>query len=132
MVSNAAQIKLDALNPLLKIGLSNLIVSIIAFTISSAVISLFIGGSVLTGTVIGIINLSVLTKTIKTSFLFDPDRAQRFVIKRYYLRLIVTFFVIGILIAKNLVNPVGLIIGLTIITITTLVSTIYFAKREEF
>ncbi|HAG51303.1 MAG: hypothetical protein A2X87_04845 [Deltaproteobacteria bacterium GWC2_42_51] len=132
MVSNAAQIKLGALNPLLKIGLSNLIVSIIAFTISSAAISLFIGGSVLTGTVIGIINLSVLTKTIKTSFLFDADRAQRFVIKRYYLRLIVTFFVIGILIAKNLVNPVGLIIGLTIITITTLVSTIYFAKREEF
>lgn len=132
MVSNAAQIKLGALNPLLKIGLGNLIVSIIAFTISSAVISLFIGGSVLTGTVIGIINLSVLTKTIKTSFLFDPDRAQRFVIKRYYLRLIVTFFVIGILIVKNLVNPVGLIIGLTIITITTLVSTIYFAKREEF
>lgn len=132
MVSNAAQIKLGALNPLLKIGLGNLIVSIIAFTISSAVISLFIGGSVLTGTVIGIINLSVLTKTIKTSFLFDPDRAQRFVIKRYYLRLIVTFFVIGILIVKNLVNPVGLIIGLTIITITTLVSTIYFAKKGEF
>lgn len=132
MVSNAAQIKLGALNPLLKIGLGNLIVSIIAFTISSAVISLFIGGSVLTGTVIGIINLSVLTKTIKTSFLFDPDRAQRFVIKRYYLRLIVTFFVIGILIVKNLINPVGLIIGLTIITITTLVSTIYFAKKGEF
>ena len=125
MVPNAIQqINFDILHPLfVKVGRANLIISAI-------VSSTFMVLSVIIVTVIGMANLSILARTVKSGFLFKPDNAQRFVITRYYIRFIATIFIIGILVSKNLANPVGLIIGFSIVIITTLTTTIYFAKKE--
>ena len=131
MVPNAIQqINFDILHPLfVKVGRANLIISAIAFIITAIVSSTFVVLSVIIGTVIGMANLSILARTVKSGFLFKPDNAQRFVITRYYIRFIATIFIIGILVSKNLADPVGLIIGFSIIMITTLLAAIYFSKH---
>ena len=124
------QINFDILHPLfVRVGRANLIISAIAFIITAIVSSTFMVLSVIIGTVIGMANLSILARTVKSGFLFKPDNAQRFVIKRYYIRFIATIFIIGILVSKNLADPVGLIMGFSIIMITTLLAAIYFSKH---
>src|SRR3989338_6791141 len=131
MVTNAIQqINFDILHPLfVKVGRADLIISAIAFIITAIVSSTFMVLSVIIGTVIGMANLSILARTVKSGFLFKPDNAQRFFITRYYIRFIATIFIIGILVSKNLADPVGLIIGFSIIMITTLLAAIYFSKH---
>ena len=131
MVSNTIQqVNFDILHPLfLKVGRANLIISAIAFIITAMISSTFMVLSVVIGTVIGITNLSILAWTVKSGFLFKPDKAQRFVMKRYYITLIATIFIVSILVSKNLADPVGLIIGFSIIIITTLLAAIYFSKH---
>ena len=131
MVPNAIQqINFDILHPLfVKVGRANLIISAIAFIITAIVSSTFMVLSVIVGTVIGMANLFILARNLKGGFSFKPDNAQRFVITRYYIRFIATIFIIGILVSKNLADPVGLIIGFSIIMITTLLAAIYFSKH---
>lgn len=125
------QINFGILHPLLvKVERINLIVAAIAFIVTAVVATTFVVLSVVIGTIIGVTNLSVLARTVKSGFLFEPDRAQRFVMKRYYMRLIATIFIVGILVSENLADPVGLIIGFSIIMLATLASAIYFAKKE--
>lgn len=131
MVSNTIQqIDFDILHPLfVKVVRVNLIISAIAFIITAIVSSTFMVLSVIIGTVIGITNLSILARTVKSGFLFKPDNAKQFVMKRYYIRFIATIFIVGILVSKNLADPVGLIIGFSITMITTLIAAIYFSKH---
>lgn len=130
MVSKTIPVNFAILNSLIiRVGLGNLVVALVAFIVSAITAPLFFAISVLIGTVIGIINLSLLARTIKSGFLFEPDKVQGFVTKRYYLRLLATLLVIGILVSKNLADPIGLIIGLSVIMTATLAATIYFAKH---
>ena len=125
------QVKFNMLHPLLvKVGATNVVASAIAVIISATVASAFVVLSILMGSVIGAINLSLLARTVKSGFLFKPDNAQRFIMKRYYIKLIATMFIVGILVSQNLAHPVGLIIGFTIIMINTLTSAIYFSTKE--
>ncbi|MBI3752984.1 MAG: ATP synthase subunit I [Deltaproteobacteria bacterium] len=125
------QVKFDMLHPvLMKVGAANVVASAIAVGTSAVIASAFVVFSIIMGAVIGVINLSLLTRTIKNGFSFGPEKAQRFVIKRYYIRLLTTLVIIGILVSRNIAEPVGLIIGFSVIMMTTLAATIYFAKKE--
>ena len=125
------EVKFDMLQPvLIKVGAANVVASVIAVGTSAIVASAFVVFSVLMGAMIGAINLSLLTRTIKNGFSFNPEKAQRFVIKRYYIRLLTTIVIIGILVSRNIAEPVGLVIGFSVIMMTTLTATIYFAKKE--
>ncbi|MBI5048620.1 MAG: ATP synthase subunit I [Deltaproteobacteria bacterium] len=131
MVSKPITVNFNALYPIfMKVGLGNLIVSAVAFIVSAMAASVFAAVSVFIGTAIGIINLSIMARTVKNGFLFKPDKAHLFIMKRYYIRFFATIFVVGVLVSKNLANPVGLIIGFSIIMSATMASTIYFAKKE--
>lgn len=132
MVSRSMpQVKFDMLHPvLIKVGAVNAAASAIAVSTSAILASAFVVFSILMGAVIGVINLSLLARTIKNGFSFNPEKAQWFVIKRYYIRLLTTLVIIGILVSRNIVEPVGLIIGFSVIMMTTLAATIYFAKKE--
>lgn len=114
----------------IRVGWGNLVVSVVAFVVSVMITSVFMAVSVLIGAAISIINLSVMARSVKNSFLLKSDKAQQFVIQRYYIRFIATLFIIALLVSKKLVSPIGLIVGFSIIMITTLSTTIYFAKKE--
>ena len=131
MVPNAIQqINFDILHPLfVKVGRANLIISAIAFIITAIVSSTFMVLSVIVGTVIGMANLFLLARILKGGFSFKPENAHQFIIKRYYIKLIASMIIIGILVSQNLVDPVGLIMGFSIIMITTLSAAIYFSKH---
>lgn len=125
------QVDAGILRPLfVKIGKTNLIICAIALVIAAAVASSFVVLSVIIGAIVGMTNLSALAGTIQSSFVLKPEKAQRFVAKRYYIRLIVTTFIIGLLVSKNLADPVGLVVGYSIIMTAALASTIYFVKKE--
>lgn len=124
------QVNFDTLNPLfIKVGRINLIISAIAFIITAIISSTFVVLSVIIGTVIGMANLFILARTLKGGFSFKPENAHRFIMKRYYIKLIASMIIIGILVSQNLVDPVGLITGFSIIMITTLSAAIYFSKH---
>lgn len=125
------EVKFDMLQPvLIKVGAANAIASVIAVSTGAIVASAFVVFSILMGAMIGAINLSLLTRTIKNGFSFKPEKAQRFVIKRYYIRFLTILVIIGVLVSKDIAEPVGLIIGFSVIMMTTLAATIYFAKKE--
>lgn len=131
MVSKIGPTNFDILQPvLIRVGLRNLAASAAAFVISAITATIFVAVSVLIGTAIGIINLLVMAKTVKSGFVLESKKARLFFMKRYYLKFIATILVIGILISRGFADPVGLIIGFSIIIITTLTTAIYFAKKE--
>jgi hypothetical protein len=124
------QINFDSLNPLLiEVGRINLIIAAITFIITAIISSTFMVLSVIVGTVIGMVNLIILAQTLRSGFSFKPENAHQYIMKRYYIKLITSMIIIGILISQNLVDPVGLVMGFSIVMITTLSATIYFSKH---
>jgi len=130
MVSKGIQINYMFQPVLMRMALWNLFVSATVLVISVIVANAFMTISIFIGIIIALINLAILAKTVKSGFLFRPDKAQRFVMKRYYMRLIATILIISILVSKNLAAPLGLIIGFAVIMMTTLSATVYISKRE--
>jgi len=130
MVSKGIQINYMFQPVLMRMALWNLFVSATVLVISVIVANAFMTISIFIGMIIALINLAILAKTVKSGFLFRPDKAQRFVMKRYYMRLIATILIISILVSKNLAAPLGLIIGFAVIMMTTLSATVYISKRE--
>jgi len=130
MVSKGIEINYMFQPVLMRMALWNLFVSATVLVISVIVANAFMTISIFIGIIIALINLAILAKTVKSGFLFRPDKAQRFVMKRYYMRLIATILIISILVSKNLAAPLGLIIGFAVIMMTTLSATVYISKRE--
>ena len=130
MVSKGIEINYMFQPVLMRMALWNLFVSATVLVISVIVANAFMTISIFIGMIIALINLAILAKTVKSGFLFRPDKAQRFVMKRYYMRLIATILIISILVSKNLAAPLGLIIGFAVIMMTTLSATVYISKRE--
>ena len=130
MVSNGIEINYMFQPVLMRMALWNLFVSATVLVISVIVANAFMTISIFIGIIIALINLAILAKTVKSGFLFRADKVQRFVMKRYYMRLIATILIISILVSKNLAAPLGLIIGFAVIMMTTLSATVYISKRE--
>lgn len=130
MVSDSIKnLNFEILNPLfIKVGIANLIITVSTLIITAMISSAFMFLSIAAGTIIGMVNLSILVRTVRNGCLFDPDKAQRFVMKRYYIRLISTTLIIGLLVSRNFVSPAGLILGFSLTMITTLFIAMYFSK----
>src|SRR3990167_4145039 len=94
MVSKGIQINYMFQPVLMRMALWNLFVSATVLVISVIVANAFMTISIFIGIIIALINLAILAKTVKSGFLFRPDKAQRFVMKRYYMRLIATMLYI--------------------------------------
>src|SRR3972149_898375 len=129
MVSNGIEINYMFQPVLMRMALWNLFVSATVLVISVIVANAFMTISIFIGIIIALINLAILAKTVKSGFLFRADKVQRFVMKRYYMRLIATILIISILVSKNLADPLGLIIGFAVTMMTTLSATVYISKH---
>lgn len=67
------------------------------------------------GGLIAVLNLSLLSKTLKTTLSVDGRSGSGSAIFKYYLRFVVSGLVITILLAKGMVHPIGLILGLSVV-----------------
>ena len=69
------------------------------------------------GGLIVLVNFHLLYRILKKAFIPDHLASPKSVIIKYYLRLLGTGFILYLLIAKRLVDPLGLIIGLSVVVI---------------
>ena len=94
-------------------------ISILGFLLLPAAFArgIFFGGLLVT------MNFHLLAKTLKKAFTPPHLSSHNVVIAKYYLRFIGSGFIIFILIAGNYVNPLGLIIGLSVVVFSIMLAT---------
>jgi hypothetical protein len=69
------------------------------------------------GGLIILINFNLLYRILKRALIPDHLSSPKVVILKYYLRLLGTGIILYVLIAKKVVNPLGLIVGLSVVVI---------------
>jgi hypothetical protein len=70
------------------------------------------------GGLIVLLNFHLLYRILKKAFIPDRLASPKSVIIKYYLRLLGTGLILYFLIAKKLVDPLGLVVGLSVVVIT--------------
>lgn len=104
------------------------IASILGFVISPPAFAkgIFFGGLIVT------INFHMLSRTLKNALTPPHLSSYNLILAKYYVRFVVSGIIIFILIAKGYVNPIGLIIGLSIVVASIILATIFELKRLIF
>jgi len=70
------------------------------------------------------VNFHLLARTLKTALTPPHLSSHNLVIAKYFLRFIGSGFIIFVLIAGNFVNPVGLIVGLSLVVFSIMLATL--------
>jgi len=101
------------------------IVSIAGFLITTPDFAkgIIFGGLIVT------INFHMLSRTLKKAFRPPHLASHNVILAKYYLRFIVSGFIIFALISKNYVDPIGLFIGLSVVVASIMLATIYETKK---
>ena len=71
------------------------------------------------GGLIVLINFHLLYRILKKAFIPDHLASPKSVIIKYYLRLLGTGIILYVLISKKLVDPLGLMVGLSVVVINS-------------
>jgi len=101
------------------------IVSIAGFLIATPdfVRGIIFGGLIVT------INFHMLSRTLKKAFNPSHLSSHNIILGKYYLRFIVSGFIIFVLITKHYVDPIGLFIGLSVVVASIMLATICEIKK---
>ena len=108
----------------------------ILFVITSAVgfimTSPAFAGGIFCGGLIVTLNFHMLARTLRSALAPPHLSSHNVIIAKYYLRFIVSGFVIFILIAGHIVHPVGLLIGLSIVVFSIMLASVLEVKKLIF
>ena len=89
-------------------------------------------GGVFCGGLLVTLNFHFLARTLKKA-LTPPNLASpNVVLVKYYLRFILSGFIIFVLIAGKVVDPIGLVLGLSVVVASIMCATAYEAKKILF
>jgi hypothetical protein len=104
------------------------VISFAGFVIFSTSVALGIifGGLLVT------INFHLLAKTLKKALTPPQLASHNVVLAKYYLRFLISGFIIFLLIAGRIVHPVGLILGLSVVVFSITLATIIEVKKLLF
>ncbi|MCP4693378.1 MAG: ATP synthase subunit I [Desulfobacterales bacterium] len=95
------------------------ITSLIGFTIAPVDFAL----GILFGGLIVTVNFHLLARTLKKA-LTPPHLASHVsVLKKYYIRFVASGVILFLLISQNIVNPLGLFIGLSVVVASIMTAT---------
>lgn len=81
------------------------------------------------GGLIVTVNFHLLYRTLKKSLTPPYLTSYNVVIAKYYMRFVVSGFIIFVLISKHYVNPLGLFIGLSVVVISIILGTMLEFKK---
>ena len=87
---------------------------------------------ILFGGLLVTVNFHMLARTLKKALTPPHISSHNVVIAKYYLRFIASGFIIFILIAGHFVNPVGLVIGLSVVVFSIILATLCEIKKLIF
>lgn len=89
-------------------------------------IGLLLGGLIVT------VNFHLLSRTLKKSLTPPNLISPNVVIAKYYIRFIISGFIIFLLISKDIVDPIGLILGLSVVVVSIMLATMLELTRQIF
>ena len=87
---------------------------------------------ILFGGLLVTINFHLLAKTLKKALTPPHLASHNLVLAKYYLRFLVSGFIIFLLIAGHIVHPVGLVIGLSLVVFSIILATLCEVKKLIF
>ncbi len=105
---------------------SNWLLLILTSAIGFSQFSPSVGIGILSGGLIVTINFHLLAKTLKKSFTPPHISSVGGVLAKYYIRFLITAIIIGLLMISKQVDPMGLIVGLSVV-----VASMTFATLNE-
>jgi len=115
---------------------SNWILFLTASILGFALLPADFARGVLAGGLLVTVNFHLLAGTLRKALTPPHLSSHNLVLAKYYLRFIGSGFIIFILIAGNYVNPLGLIIGLSVVVFSIMLATLceitkLFFKEKE-
>jgi len=87
---------------------------------------------ILFGGLIVTVNFHLLSRTLKTALTPPHLSSLSSVLAKYYLRFIVSGFIIFVLISGHYVDPLGLFIGLSVVVVSITIATTCELKHHIF
>ena len=87
---------------------------------------------ILCGGLIVTLNFYLLARTLRRALTPPHLASHNAVLAKYYLRFMASAFVIFLLIAGGVVNPLGLVIGLSVVVASIILATIREVKKIIF
>lgn len=114
---------------ILKVTPINLIVILIGALYTAAIAETAVSGY-FAGAAIGLLSRRYNIKAIRRSLGMDPARIKKFIMSRYYVRFALTVMAMAALLGLKLVSPIGMIVGFSLVMITTVV-TLYIIVTSE-
>ena len=87
---------------------------------------------VLFGGLIVTVNFHFLARTLKKALSPPHLASPNAVLAKYYIRFILSGFTIFVLIAAKVVNPIGLVLGLSVVVTSIMCASVYEAKKILF
>lgn len=84
------------------------------------------------GALIVTINFHLLTRTLRNAFVPDRVVSKNVILAKYYLRFFVSGLLLFVLIAGRLVDPLGLIAGLSVVVASMFLATLFAIKKLIF
>jgi len=116
---------LDIQRRILKfVTLSNWILFLAASILGFLLLPTDFAKGVLFGGLLVTVNFHLLAGTLRKALTPPHLSSHNLVIAKYFLRFIGSGFIIFILIAGNYVNPVGLVIGLSVVVLSIMLATL--------
>lgn len=89
-------------------------------------LGIFCGGLLVT------VNFHLLARTLRRALTPPHLASHNVVIAKYYVRFLISGFIIFVLIASRWVNPLGLVIGLSVVVGSIILATIREVKKIIF
>jgi len=114
-----------------KIEVSNWIVLLVFFVFSIFLASFKFSLGVLLGGFISIINFHWLGVNLRSVFKNLGGNVKGSIMIKYYIRLVLTAIILYFLITKDIVNVIGLIIGLSVVVINIIITVILAAFSKK-
>jgi hypothetical protein len=87
---------------------------------------------IICGGVIVTVNFYLLSRTLKKALTPPRLASPRIVIAKYYIRFMISAFIIYLLISRHIVDPMGLLLGLSIVVISIMLATFCEITKHIF
>ena len=84
---------------------------------------------ILCGGLIVTLNFHMLSRTLKRALTPPNLASHNVVLAKYYIRFIISGIIIFVLIAGRVVNPLGLILGLSVVVASIMLATLFEVKH---
>ncbi len=87
---------------------------------------------VISGGLIVTINFHLLSRTLKKSFTPKHLSTHNVILAKYYIRFIISGFIIFVLMSNHIVDPLGLIVGLSVVVVSITIATMCELTKHLF